>query len=204
MLNKNIIRTINALSIESVAAERRALLKPLIEYVQTKKNHQQPVRLNFICTHNSRRSHLAQVWAQAVAYHYKISNMFCYSGGTTATAVCPAVLQALRSAGFNVHLLSENENPVFAIKFSDKEHPVIGFSKRFDHLFNPKKSFAAIMVCSQADENCPFVPGAEKRFAIPYEDPKIYDDTPHEAHKYEKRSLQIATEMIYVFSQITL
>jgi len=204
MLNKNIIRTINALSIESVAAERRALLKPLIEYIQTKKNHQQPVRLNFICTHNSRRSHLAQAWAQAVAYHYKVINIFCYSGGTMATAVRPAVLQALRSAGFNVHSLSENKNPVFAIKFSDNEHPVIGFSKRFDHPFNPGQAFAAIMTCSQADEDCPFVPGAEKRFAIPYEDPKVYDDTPQQALKYEERSLQIAAEMIYVFSQITL
>jgi arsenate reductase len=45
-----------------------------------------------------------------------------------------------------------------------------------------------------------FIAGAEKRIPITYEDP--FDNTPQQAEKYQERSLQIATEMLYVFSQI--
>ena len=58
------------------------------------------------------------------------------------------------------------------------------------------------MTCSQANANCPFIPGAEKRIPITYEDPKEFDNTPQQIKKYQERSNQIATEMLYVFSQI--
>tara|TARA_Y100000815_G_scaffold75705_1_gene64528 strand:- start:125 stop:472 length:348 start_codon:yes stop_codon:yes gene_type:complete len=112
------------------------------------------------------------------------------------------VASTLANTGFEVRMLSEGKNPVYGIKFSENEHPVICFSKRMDDDFNPKSDFAAIMTCSQADEGCPFVPGAEKRIPITYEDPKAFDDTPQQAEKYSERSKQIATEMLYVFSQI--
>jgi arsenate reductase len=54
------------------------------------------------------------------------------------------------------------------------------------------------MTCSQADG--PFC--SQKRIPITYEDPKAFDNTPQQAEKYQERSLQIATEMLYVFSQI--
>ena len=44
--------------------------------------------------------------------------------------------------------------------------------------------------------------GAEKRIPITFEDPKAFDNTPQQAEKYNERSLQIATELFYVFSQI--
>ncbi len=44
-----------------------------------------------------------------------------------------------------------------------------------------------------------FIAGAEKRIPITFEDPKAFDNTPQQAEKYEERSLQIATEMFYVF-----
>lgn len=58
------------------------------------------------------------------------------------------------------------------------------------------------MTCSQADGGCPFISGAEKRIAITYDDPKAFDNTDQQTEKYNERSLQIATEMFYVFSQI--
>ena len=58
------------------------------------------------------------------------------------------------------------------------------------------------MTCSQADGGCPFIAGAEKRIPITYEDPKAFDDSPLEEAKYDERSLQIASEMFYVFRQI--
>lgn len=204
--NKKVFSGINSvlssLEMNSISEERKNVLQPLIDYIQLKVENQQKIRLNFICTHNSRRSHLCQVWTQTIAFHYGINNLFCYSGGTEATALFPMVAKTLENQGFEVNSLSEGKNPVYSIKFADNAHPVIGFSKVYDDAFNPKSDFAAIMTCSQADAGCPFISGAEKRIPITYEDPKVFDNTSQQAEKYKERSIQIATEIKYVFSKI--
>ncbi|MFT7628585.1 MAG: arsenate reductase [Ulvibacter sp.] len=202
MLFNKIEKTINSLEIELVSQQRKETLQSLVDFIQFKANDNQEIRLNFICTHNSRRSHLAQVWAQTMAFHFKIKDVFCYSGGTEATALFPMVAKTLENTGFNIDIVSENKNPIYSIKYAENEHPIIGFSKKFDDNFNPKSEFAAILTCSQADKGCPFIAGAEKRIPITFEDPKAFDNTPQQAEKYQERSLQIATELRYVFSKI--
>lgn len=204
MLLKQIENTIASLNLEAISNERKQILQPLIDYIQSKISENKNANLNFICTHNSRRSHLSQVWAQAAAHFYKIKNVYCYSGGTAATALFSMAAKTLEQAGFEIEVLSEGKNPVYAIKYDANEHPIIGFSKTFDHPFNPKSEFAAIMTCSQADANCPFIAGAEKRIPVKYDDPKAFDNTPQQAEKYEERSNQIAAEMFYVFSKIKI
>ena len=191
------------LDCNGITLERKQILQPLVDYIQNKVAENNPIRLNFICTHNSRRSHLSQVWAQTAAAFYGIQNVTCYSGGTKATALFPVVAQTLENVGFEIVMLSEGVNPVYAIKYSENEPPIIGFSKTYDAVFNPSGEFAAIMTCSQADEGCPFIVGAEKRIPITYEDPKAFDNTPIQKEQYSERSLQIATEMFYVFSKIS-
>lgn len=193
---------IGSLNIDNVTNERREILKPLIDFIQSKAATNKEIRINFICTHNSRRSHLSQVWSQTIAHYFDIKNVFCYSGGTEATALFPMAAETLRNSGFQIKTISKNENPVYSIKYADNEHPVIGFSKKLDDDFNPKSEFAAIMTCDSANEACPFVPGAEIRIPITFKDPKAFDNTPQQAEKYKERSLQIATELFYVFSQI--
>lgn len=193
---------IQGFSENSISSERKGILQPLIDYIQSKIDTNQDVKLNFICTHNSRRSHLSQIWAQTMAFHFGIKNVQCFSGGTEATVMFPKVAETLKIHGFSIEKLSIETNPVYSIKFADNEHPVIGFSKVFDAEFNPKSGFAAIMTCSQADEGCPFIAGAEKRFPIRYEDPKVFDATDLQTEKYSERSIEIATEMKYVFSQL--
>ena len=185
-----------------VSSERKEVLQPLIEFVQSKVDNKQAVNLNFICTHNSRRSHLSQIWAQTMASHYSVNNVNCYSGGTEATALFSKVAVTLQNQGFQIQKLSDESNPVYAIKYSENEPPIICFSKTFDDEFNPRLNFAAIMTCSSADEGCPFIAGAEKRLPIRYEDPKIFDGTDLMDVKYFERSIEIASEMNYVFSQI--
>ena len=107
--------------------------------------------LNFICTHNSRRSHLAQVWAQVASAHYHIPKVQCYSGGTEETALFPKVTETLSGQGFAVFKISERDNPVYAIKYGENDLPIIGFTKRYDSPFNPASAFAAVMTCSQVD-----------------------------------------------------
>jgi len=195
-------RLIKKLNTDSIRADRKVVLQPLVDYIQEKTNAGEEIRINFICTHNSRRSHLSQVWAQTMANYYGIKNVFCYSGGTEATALFPMVAETLKNQGFQIQKLSETSNPVYAIKFSENEHPVIGFSKSYEDPFNPSAQFAAVMTCSQADGGCPFIAGAEKRVPTTFEDPKAFDNTPQQAEKYAERSIQIATELFYIFSQI--
>jgi arsenate reductase len=197
-LSKSIVITKNI----SVSDERKALLQPLVDYIQNKVNLQEQIRLNFICTHNSRRSHLSQIWAQTMAFHFNIKNVFCYSGGTEATAMFPKVAETLTNQGFEIQKISDIENPVYAVKFDENQHSIICFSKTYFDEFNPKTNFSAIMTCNNADEGCPIVFGAEVRFPIKYDDPKAFDGTELMNEKYAERSLQIASEMYYVFSQI--
>ncbi len=203
-LLKPIAEYIETLDAASLSEERKGILQPLIDYINIKTESKQPIQLNFICTHNSRRSHLAQVWAQAMAVNYKIPNIECFSGGTEATAVYPMVVQTLEDTGFQISKETSAENPVYHITYASNMTPLKAFSKKYDEDPNPKSNFAAVMTCSQADAGCPFVAGSEKRISIMYEDPKISDGTPQQKETYLERSEQIATEMKYVFSKINL
>ena len=196
---ENLIKLLNP---DTIPSERKTVLQPLTDFIQLKVSENREIRINFICNHNSRRSHLSQVWAQTMANYFNIKNVFCYSGGTKATVLFPMVAETLQNSGFQINKISKNKNPVYSIKYSNNEHPIIGFSKKLDDDLNPKSEFVAIMTCSQADGGCPFIAGAEKRIPITFEDPKVFDNSSQQAEKYNERSVQIATEMFYVFSQI--
>jgi arsenate reductase (thioredoxin) len=201
-LFSKIENTIKDLKIQEITIERKTILQPLVAFIQKKVNEQTAIRLNLICTHNSRRSHLAQIWAQTASAYYDVKNVFCYSGGTEATAMFPMVAKTLENQGFKIKTIAETNNPIYSVKYAENEHPVVCFSKKYDDDFNPSTEFAAIMTCSQADGGCPFIAGAENRIPITFNDPKEFDNTPLQAEKYLERSIQIATEMFYVFSQI--
>jgi arsenate reductase len=201
-MNDLILEKIAVFSEQTISAERLAFLKPLVDYIQQKKEANEPIRLNFICTHNSRRSHLSQIWAQTMAYHFGVQNVFCYSGGTEATAMYPKVAETLQNQGFQIQQLAGTENPVYAVKFAQNEAAIICFSKTYQNEFNPAGQYGAILTCNNADEGCPVVIGAEARFPVKYNDPKAFDNTDLQTEKYAERSLEIAQEMWWVFGQI--
>ena len=158
--------------------------------------------LIFICTHNSRRSHFGQVWAHFAASTNGLADKITtFSGGTEATAFHPNAIAALSRAGFKIET-EEGKNPVSHLIFSDDKPATTCFSKVYDDPSNPQSDFIAVMTCSDADENCPYIPGATQRFTVTYEDPKISDGTPLESATYDERSLQIGTEMWYVMTLI--
>lgn len=200
---KNLKESIEVISIMPVSEERKEILQPLAEFIQKKADAGERINLNFICTHNSRRSHLSQIWAQVMAEHFNIKNVYCYSGGTEATAMFPKVAETLHSQGMEIQKLSETENPVYAVKYSENAHPVICFSKKYDDAFNPVSGFAAVMTCSNADVGCPFIAGAEKRVAVKFEDPKSSDGTHEMDRVYFERSLEIAAEMYFVMNLVS-
>lgn len=185
---------------QEISSARQQVLQPLIDYVQHKLDTGETAFLNFICTHNSRRSQFSQVWAQTAADYYHLP-VRCLSGGVEVTACNERTVASLKRFGFRISAKG-NENPKYGISHSENSTPISAFSKLFDDPENDAKSFAAVMTCSHADENCPFIPGTEKRISVRYEDPKAFDDTPLEGEKYDERSRQIASEMFYVFSKI--
>ncbi len=193
--------TIKELENLEISAKRRQLLDVLVAYIKKASSDKSPINLNFICTHNSRRSHMSQVWAQAAAKYFGIQNIHCYSGGTESTSVFPVVIDTLKEQGFDIQALSKELNPVYAIRFDDQEAPLIAFSKTYDNNFNPK-SFAAIMTCDHADQNCPFIPSATARIPITYQDPKAFDKSPLQKERYEERSRQIGSELLYVMKSV--
>ncbi len=186
-----------------ISVERKNILGELTRYVQYRIESNQEVDLNFICTHNSRRSHIAQLWAQTAAFYFCVNGVKCFSGGTETTAFNSRAVKAMKEAGFEIAQTEKGDNPHYEVHYSDNAPPVISFSKKYDDEANPKSDFAAIMTCSHADENCPLVLGASARIAITYDDPKDFDGTPQEESKYKERVLQIGREMLYAFSRIT-
>jgi arsenate reductase (thioredoxin) len=182
--------------ITAIPAPRRDLLDSIARYLQVALADKGEASLTFICTHNSRRSHFGQIWAAVAAAHYGITGLHTYSGGTETTAFNPRAIAALKRAGFRISSAG-GVNPLYAVAFSDTDTPLRCFSKLYDHPSNPARHFGAVMTCSEAEENCPFIPGADKRFPLTYEDPKAGDDRPEESALYDERCLQIATEMLY-------
>jgi hypothetical protein len=126
-----------------------------------------------------------------------------YSGGTASTAFNPRALAAIERAGFQVE---EREgtpgNPHYIVSAGKNLHSQPMFSKKSDDGANPESGFCAIMVCTDADEACPFVPGADDRISLPYDDPKAFDGTAQETAKYDERCRQIAREMFFVFRYV--
>jgi protein-tyrosine phosphatase/arsenate reductase len=186
---------------DSIPEDRKTILKQLSSYIQNKLNEQQPVRLIYVCTHNSRRSHFGQVWAAVAAVYFHIENVHTFSGGTETMAFNPNAISALRSIGFIITKEREDPNPLYKVQFGEDQFTNC-FSKVYNNIENPTSNFAAIMTCSDAEENCPFIPGVEFRISTTYDDPKAFDGTPQQEEKYLERSNQIALECLYVFSLI--
>jgi arsenate reductase len=188
---------------DDVPADRRATLDELAAYIRKQRDAGESVRLVFICTHNSRRSHMAQLWAATAAASYGIDDVETFSGGTEATAFNPRAVAALERAGFEIKTSTPADaNPKFLVRVGPTADALECFSKVYDQPPNPSSGFCAVMTCSAADEACPSVPGATLRLAIPYDDPKVADGMPEEAATYDERCAQIAREMLFAFSRV--
>lgn len=182
---------------------RKSILDQLATAINQNMEHFGWARVNFICTHNSRRSQLGQIMMRMAALHCGIDNLYTYSGGTEADAFNYRMVAALERAGFLIEQLDNWENPKYLVHTTEDDPNMdIHFSKRYHDSYNPGKDFIAVMVCNDADEACPFVAGATSRISLPYEDPKNSDDTPREAHAYDQKILEIGSEMMYVIQKL--
>ncbi len=186
----------------TIDAEREASLRRIAEWIAERGKAGKPAQLTFVCTHNSRRSHMSQLWAQAAALHHGLAHVETFSGGTEATAFNPRSVTALSAHGYVIEDSGETvdggKNVIYATSMAPGRDPIRSFSKEYADAANPQQDFAAVMVCSSADEACPFVEGADLRVAVPFLDPKVSDDTPEEGATYLAKSEEIGREMVWL------
>ncbi len=174
------------------------------------KNHQpgKPLHVTVVCTGNSRRSVLGASMGNLAAAYYGMPEVRFHSGGTAPTACNPRTVHALKAVGFEVEPTGEEaprgepktENPVYRVVWGEALE-TLEFSKRYGDASNPQEDFAALMVCSEADEGCPFVKGATLRVSMPYQDPKIFDGSAYETAKYAERLDDLGRLMLAVMVQ---
>ncbi|WP_010569203.1 low molecular weight phosphatase family protein [Leptospira broomii] len=182
---------------------RRKVLLQLAKAIKEAKERNNFSEIVFVCTHNSRRSQIAQMLASPSAEYLEISGIGAYFGGTEVTAFYLNSVEALRNVGFKIDKAEENEtNPKYRVTYTQNSPPTTAFSKLYSNTINPKEKFIAVMVCAQADENCPFVPGAGARINLPYSDPKAYDNTHEALQKYLETCEIIGRELLFVFKNV--
>jgi arsenate reductase (thioredoxin) len=120
-----------------IPPERRELLQELSDYLRKCRVTQKPARLIFVCTLNSRRSHMSQLWASAAAVRYRLDNIETFSGGTESTAFNPRAVSALERAGFKIEIGQPGHNPKYLVSFADDLPPYACFSKLYSDEVNP-------------------------------------------------------------------
>ena len=185
-----------------VSAERRLVLDEIVASIVARLEAGKPARLTFICTHNSRRSHMSQIWAQTAACYYGLDKVQAFSGGTQTTDCNCRTVAAMRRVGFDIKDATTGDNPIYLVRYANNRPPIRAYSKLYNADSNPSSDFIALMTCSVADQTCPIVKGASARFAIHYADPRLCDDTPTETAAYNERCREIAREMFYVMSEV--
>lgn len=186
--------------LDLVPAERKAVLDEIARSIAARLDAGKPAQLTFICTHNSRRSHMSQIWASTAAYYYGLDQVSAYSGGTEATACNCRTVTAMRRAGFEITDGTTGENPVYLVRYAEDRPAIRAYSKLYNTDANPRRDFIALMTCSSADKSCPVVNGAIARYAIHYSDPRLCDDLPTETAAYNERCREIGREMFYIMA----
>ena len=105
----------------------------------------QKSRVLFLCTHNSARSQMAE----GLLRHLAGDRFEAYSAGTEATSVRSLAIMAMEEIGID-------------ISFQE--------SKTFDRYLSEPFDYV-ITVCDEANEACPFFPGASTRLHWSVRDP---------------------------------
>ena len=168
-------------------------------------HHKATLAVNFICTHNSRRSHFSEILFRTAAKYYGHEHVETFSGGTEGTALYTEVAESFKRHGFTAVKDLAPENPhwqIFHPLLESEDHTPFLFSKAYHEAPNPASGFVAVMVCDSANEACPLVVGAAARFPLTFVDPKRSDGTPECGAIYDETLKEIASEMGYLARQL--
>tara|TARA_Y100001949_G_C15986510_1_gene330879 strand:+ start:2001 stop:2567 length:567 start_codon:yes stop_codon:yes gene_type:complete len=144
----------------------------------------------FLCTHNSRRSQICEVWGKVFAEIYR-KKININSAGAFKTVVHSQVYESIVKCG----LVVDNKKEIFFDKKKFKLN-----SKTIDSL--TMKNFIAVMTCSNAEKSCPNDPRSIRNIKMFFNDPRIYDETDKMSREYLNTTIYIAEELNYIFKNI--
>lgn len=164
------------------------------------------LKVNFICTHNSRRSHFSEILFRTAALHYGLNHVQTFSGGTEGTALFPVVAESCKRFGFETVELSVHGQRAWKIFHPTLETEATApllFSKVYSHESNAQEDYHAMMVCDSANEACPVVFGAKERHPLMFVDPKGSDGTQQQAKVYDETLALIACELGYIARRVS-
>lgn len=192
-----------------IEERHRAAADELVNWISENYQPGKPLTVIVVCSGNSRRSILGSTMGNIAAAYYGLPEIRFYSGGTTPSAFNQRTIATLKEIGVEVEPsgeeaprgMSEEANPIYRVQWGTGMETV-EFSKLYSDAQYPQSGFAAVMVCDQAEAECPIVKGASKRISAPYMDPKKYDGTTIESSKYAERRDDIGRFMLSVLSQV--
>jgi hypothetical protein len=204
-------------SFDRIDEPHRAAAAAVVDWIVAHYEPGRPLEVMTVCTANSRRSFLGAAMGNVAAAYYGLPEVRFFCGGTEISALNPRTADALRGVGFEVEPTGAEaprgdpalSNPVYRLRWgrpapSSDQGPALEaleFSKRYSDPSNPRRGFAALMVCGEADAACPIVAGASLRVSLPYLDPKIYDGSAFEAAKYAERRDDLGRLMLAIVMQ---
>ncbi len=203
-MNDSLKKYINNIisTLENNSNDRKSLLLSISKYIRKKSINKNKVNLLFVCTHNSRRSQLAQVWSYVSSRYYKLNNIMTFSGGTEVSKFNLNAIDSLKRAGLEVKKNNEREKIFYLIKSSKDDSGLRCFSKKYNSDYNPNKNFISIITCSEADKECPVVKGADKKIFIPYKDPRFSEGSVLKKRIYDQCCFNIAQEMFFIMKNV--
>jgi hypothetical protein len=192
-----------------IEERHRVAADDLVAWISTNYQPGKPLAVIVVCTGNSRRSIMGSTMGNIGAAYYGLPDIRFYSGGTTPSAFNPRTVATLTEIGVEVEPSGKeaprgaagDANPIYRVRLGNGLE-TLEFSKLYSDAQNPQSGFAAIMVCSQADADCPVVKGAGKRISSPYMDPKEYDGAAFESEKYAERRDDMGRLMFSVLMQV--
>jgi protein-tyrosine phosphatase/arsenate reductase len=101
---------------QEIDPERLKEMDDLVNYVLSDLSNGHKSYVLFICTHNSRRSHIAHLTLVTMLDYFGLNDVVCYSGGLEATRFHPHAIDALERAGFRIKVVQQSsENPVYSV-----------------------------------------------------------------------------------------
>ena len=179
--------------------------RPILETMAQSFANEAQLKVNFICTHNSRRSHFSEVLFRTAVNYYGLKNVKTFSGGTECTALFPEVAESFSRHGFKVvpiQAYNQQAYKIFIENLEREETTPILFSKIYNAEYNPQENYHAVMVCDSAHESCPVVHGSTQRHSLIFQDPKSSDGKQNQFQVYDRTLALIATELAFVARRI--
>jgi arsenate reductase (thioredoxin) len=198
-------------SFDLIDPARHASIIEVSDWIAANHRRGQPLHVVTVCTGNSRRSILGSTLGNIAASYSGLPEIHFHSGGTQPSAMNPRTIASLQSIGVEIKPTGDQAapgakgepNPKYLLAWGDSTGTTesVEFSKRYDDPANPREGFAAIMVCSEADSQCPIVKGASLRISMPFLDPKIFDGSAFESAKYDERRDDIGRILLAILTR---